>query len=101
MALQRASLVLDAQKVWEGKSIESTEEKLLKYDETHTFPSLKACSTGKTPDTFAQFCEMLDEDIEKWIVEAAVTNPHWFPLEKDEAEEEKKRETTLITSTNG
>jgi hypothetical protein len=91
MAIQRISLQIDAQESWAGKDTGTTELKLLKYDETITFPSLVACTTGKIP-TLAEYHALPEEDVELWLSTAIKINPRWFPVEFSSVEEQNENE---------
>jgi len=65
MSLQRASLTVEASNLWNGKAVDTIELQILKYDETVLYPSLIACSTGKSlPKDYVSFQAMSEEEVE-------------------------------------
>jgi hypothetical protein len=52
-----------------------------------TYPSLKACTTGKL-FTEDECFKIEQDDLDRWLVTAAELNPDWFPKQGTETQEE-------------
>jgi hypothetical protein len=87
LSVLRAGLVLEAEADWEMKhknEPRSIQLNLQRYDYTYLYPSLIACSKGKTLPTYEEFANLIEADANLWIDTVKKVNAHWFPREEEE-----------------